>query len=63
MPKVSIERFNRKRVLLLIVKNIERKKFHTLEKIVILQKIVCVCVFVCMWVGGGGGHHGAVAHA
>ena len=38
MPKLSIERFNRKRVLLLIDKNIERKKFNAFEKIIILQK-------------------------
>ena len=35
---LSIERFNRKRVLLLIDKNIERKKFNAFEKIIILHK-------------------------
>ena len=34
---LSIERFNRKRVLLLIDKNIERKKFNAFEKIIILH--------------------------
>ena len=52
MPKLSIERFNRKRVLLLIDKNIERKKFNAFEKIIILQK---------KKKGGGEGEHASSA--